>query len=62
MTIAKILLMVVRADIAESEPARPGSSLGLRYLMTLETITVTMVDAVYGMFAGLIDRVEIVYS
>jgi hypothetical protein len=59
---AKVLLVVVSADIAKSEPARSRSSLGLRYLMTLGTITVTVVDAIYGMFAALIDRVEIVYS
>jgi hypothetical protein len=60
--ITKVQLVVVSADIAESEPARPRSSLGLRYLVTLGTIAVTVVNAIYGMFAVLIDPVEIVYS
>jgi hypothetical protein len=59
---AKVLLVVMSADIAESEPARPKSSLGLRYLMSLGAIAVTVVDAIYWVFAVFIDRVEIVYS
>jgi hypothetical protein len=60
--ISKVLMVVMSADIAEPEPARSRSSLGLRCLMTLGTIAVTVVDAIYGMLAVLIDRVELVYS
>jgi hypothetical protein len=59
--IAKVLLVVVSADIAESEPACSGSSLSFQYLMTLGTVAIVVVDAVYGVSVGLIDRVEIVY-
>jgi hypothetical protein len=60
--IAKVLLVVVSADIAESEPTRPAPSLELRDLMTLGTMAVTVVDAIYRMLPELIDRVEIIYS
>jgi hypothetical protein len=60
--LAKVLLVIVSADIAESEPSRPRSSLTLRYLVTLGAIAVTVVDPIYRMFTVLIDRVEIVYS
>ena len=62
MVIARFLLVVVRAEVAESKTARSGFALGFGYAVALGAGTVAVIDAIYGMFARLIEGVKVINS